>query len=62
VLRDVRKLVRRRGGTLSRHINDTLAEDLRRRRLAELVAAFEAEHGAITDAELARARAKLKAR
>jgi cytosine/adenosine deaminase-related metal-dependent hydrolase len=60
VLHEVRKLVRRRGGTLSGHVNETLAEDLRRRQLAALVAAFEAEHGEITEAELAQVRATLR--
>jgi hypothetical protein len=62
VLRAVRELVRRRGGTLSGHINETLAEDLRRRKLAELVAAYEAEHGEITEAELAKVRASMRVR
>lgn len=60
VLREVRKLVRRRGGTLSGHISETLAEDLRRRQLAALIAEYEAEHGDITDAELAAVRASMR--
>jgi cytosine/adenosine deaminase-related metal-dependent hydrolase len=62
VLGEVRKLLRRRGGTLSAHINETLAEDLRRRKLAALVSAYEAEHGEITEAELARVRASMRGR
>lgn len=60
VLREVRKLVGRRGGTLSGYINETLAEDLRRRKLAAVIEAFEAEHGEITDAELAKVRASMR--
>lgn len=60
VLRDVHALLRRRGGTLSGHITETLAEDLRRRKLAALIAAYEAEHGEITEAELARVRASMR--
>lgn len=60
VLREVRKLVGRRGGTLSGYINETLAEDLRRRKLAALIEAYEAEHGAITAAELAAVRASMR--
>jgi hypothetical protein len=57
VLREVRKVARRRGQTLSAHVNQTLQDDLRRRKLAALIEAYEAEHGEITEAELARARA-----
>lgn len=60
ILREVRKLTRRRGATLSAHVSETLAEDLRRRKLAKLIAEFESEHGAITEAELARVRASMR--
>ena len=56
------QLARRTGTTLSAHINQTLADDLRRRKLAELIAAYEAKHGEISEAELARARAAMRFR
>jgi hypothetical protein len=56
VLREVKVAARRSGRTLSAHISDALARDLRRRRLAELVAEYEAEAGVIGDDELAKAR------
>ncbi len=62
VLREVRRLVRRRGRTLSAHINETLADDLRRRKLAEVIAAYESRHGEITESELARVRASMASR
>lgn len=37
-----------RGGTLSAFINETLADDLSRRKLAAVVEAYEEEHGPIT--------------
>jgi hypothetical protein len=62
VLREVRKLVGRRGGTLSGYINETLAEDLRRRKLAAPIEAYEAEHGIIKAVELAAVRASMPSR
>jgi macrodomain Ter protein organizer (MatP/YcbG family) len=62
VLREARRVARRSGKTLSAHVNQTLEEDLRRRKLAELIAAYEAKHGEITEAELARARAAMRFR
>lgn len=56
VLRDVKAAARRSGSTLSAHISLALARDVRRRRLAELVAEYEAVAGVISDAELAQAR------
>lgn len=56
VLAAVQKHARQRGQTLSAHITEALERDLRRVRLAELVAAEEAEHGAVTDDELAAVR------
>ena len=57
VLRDAQVVARRAGTTLSAHVSEALARDLRRRRLQDLIAAYEAEHDVITDAELAKARA-----
>lgn len=57
ILRDVKAEARRGGQSLSAHITLALARDVRRRRLAELVAEYEAEAGVITEAELAKARA-----
>ena len=57
VLRDVRALASRTGRTLSAHVNEALARDVRRQRLAKLIAEYEAENGVITEAELSRARA-----
>jgi post-segregation antitoxin (ccd killing protein) len=62
VLRELRKLARRRGATLSAHVSETLAEDLRRRKLAKLIEEYEAEHGEITESELARVRASMRSR
>lgn len=56
-LRDVKKLARRARRSLSSQISEVLARDIRRRRLEEIVAAHEAEFGAITDEELERIRA-----
>jgi hypothetical protein len=57
VLRDVRALASRAGRTLSAQVNEALARDVRRQRLAKLIAEYEAENGVITEAELSRARA-----
>jgi predicted transcriptional regulator len=57
VLRDVKAAARRSGRTLSAHISQALARDLRRQKLAELIAEHEAAHGVITERELAEARA-----
>jgi macrodomain Ter protein organizer (MatP/YcbG family) len=53
VLRDVEAQARRSRRTLSAHITEALARDVRRRRLCELIDAYEAEHGTITGEELA---------
>jgi hypothetical protein len=58
VLDEVKRLLRRSGGNLSAYISETLAQDLRDRRLRSLIDAHEAEHGVITEAELAEVRAK----
>ncbi len=58
VLAEVQKDAARAGRTLSGYVTEALARDLRRQRLRAIVEAYESEHGTITDAELARARAK----
>jgi macrodomain Ter protein organizer (MatP/YcbG family) len=55
VLRQARVAAKRSGKTLSAHISQALERDLRRQRMAELIAEFEVEHGAITPAEVAKA-------
>jgi len=57
VLEDMKKVARRARRTLSAEVSEALERDLRRRRLQEIIEEFEAEHGVITDAELAKARA-----
>lgn len=57
VLRDIKAAAKRSGQTLSAHISQALARDLRRRRLAELVVEYEAAAGVISESELAQARA-----
>jgi hypothetical protein len=44
------------GGNVSAWLADAAREKIRQRALAEAVAAYEAEHGEITDDELARVR------
>jgi len=61
VLREVQALVRRSRSSLSAHVTEALARDLRRRRLQEVIAEFESEHGEITEAELAEVRAQWQA-
>lgn len=56
VLRDVESDAKRSGRTLSAHITDALARDLRRRRLQTLLEDYESEHGPITGEELAEIR------
>jgi hypothetical protein len=58
VLRAVEQDARRAGRTLSSHVTDALARDLRQRRLAAIIERYEADHGTIGDEELAAARAK----
>jgi predicted transcriptional regulator len=55
VLRQARVAAKRSGKTLSAHISQALERDLRRQRMAELVAEFEAQHGTITPEEVAKA-------
>ena len=56
ILSNVQKVARRTHRTLSADVSEALARDLRNRRLREITDEFEAEHGAITDDELAAAR------
>jgi hypothetical protein len=58
VLRAVEQDARRAGRTLSSHVTDALARDLRQRRLGAIIERYEAEDGTMTDQELAAARAK----
>jgi hypothetical protein len=53
VLEDTRAWARRAGRTLSAHINEVLARDSRRKHLRKLLDEYEAEHGVITEQELA---------
>jgi hypothetical protein len=53
VLRAMKHEAKRTGRTLSAEVSDALARELRRRRLHDLVAEHEAEHGLISAEELA---------
>jgi ribonuclease P protein component len=57
ILRDVKKLARRAGVSLSAQISEAVGRDLRRRRLQELIAEHEARRGPISDVELQKIRA-----
>jgi hypothetical protein len=61
VLHDIRQLIGASGTSLSSHISEALARDLRRRHLQRLIEEYEAEHGVITEAELAEIRAQWQA-
>jgi cytosine/adenosine deaminase-related metal-dependent hydrolase len=61
VLREVREVVRKDGKKLSSHISETLARDLRRRRLQELIDEYEREHGELDQREMHRVRAQWQA-
>ena len=56
VLRQVEQDAKREGHTLSAHVTEALARDVRRRRLATLIAEYESKHGAITETELSAIR------
>jgi hypothetical protein len=58
VLRAMKHEAQRAGRTLSAEVSDALARELRRRRLHELVADYEAEHGSISAEELAQIQAE----
>jgi predicted transcriptional regulator len=55
VLHRARAAAKRSGKTLSAYISQALERDLRRQRMAELIAEFEAGHGAISPEEVAKA-------
>jgi hypothetical protein len=61
VLIDARAAARKSGSTLSAHISQAVERDLRRQRMADLVAEFEAEHGKISPDEVAKAIASWQA-
>lgn len=61
VLAQAKREARRRGRTLSAHVNEALARDFRRRRLEALIEQYEAEHGALTEGELVRIRKQWQA-
>src|SRR5690349_1263370 len=52
VLREVREIVRSERRSLSAHISETLARDLRRRRLQQIIEDYERKHGVIGEREL----------
>jgi hypothetical protein len=56
VLRDVKRLIRGTGQSLSAHVTEALQRDLRRRRLHQIIEESETSAGAITNEELERAR------
>lgn len=56
ILRSMEREAKRSGRTLSAEVTAALAGELRRRRLHELIDAYEAEHGIISEQELAAAR------
>lgn len=58
VLDGMKDEAKRSGRTLSAEITEALARELRRRRLGELIAEYEAEHGVITADEMAAIRAE----
>ena len=58
VVRAMEQEAERSGRTLSAEVSDALARELRRRRLQELIADYEAEHGTITPRELASIQAE----
>jgi hypothetical protein len=57
VLRDVKRLIRGTGQSLSAHVTEALERDLRRRRLHEIIEEYEGGAGTITESELQEARA-----
>ena len=55
------RMKKNRSSSLSATISEALQRDLRREKLANVVAKYEAEHGAISDAEVEEARRKWRA-
>jgi len=58
VLGEAKKVARSSGRTLSAHVTEALARDLRQRRLQRLLEDYEAAHGVITEEELAAVRSQ----
>jgi hypothetical protein len=58
VLAEVERSAAHAGRSLSAYVTEALARDLRRKQLQDLIDEYEAEHGAITERELARIRSK----
>jgi len=58
VLRAMQHEAKRAGRTLSAEVTEALARELRRRRLHDLIADYETEHGVISADELARIQAE----
>lgn len=58
VLRAMKHEAKRTGRTLSAEVSDALARELRRRRLHDLIADYEAKHGLISAEELAEIQAE----
>ncbi len=58
VLRAMESEAKRSGRTLSAEVTEALSRELRRRRLQELVAEYESEHGVISIKELAAIQAE----
>jgi hypothetical protein len=56
ILSEVEQIVRSEGGSLSAHIAEALARDLRRRRMQELIDEYEQSHGEISERELGEIR------
>jgi hypothetical protein len=61
VLRAMKHEAKRAGRTLSAEVSDALARELRRRRLQDLIAEYEEEHGLISADELARIQVEWQA-
>jgi hypothetical protein len=61
VLREVRRLIRETGASLSAHVTQALESDLRRRRMQQLIDEYEAGNGTISEDELAEIRAQWQA-
>lgn len=58
--RDTRAVAQQEGRSLSSLVAELTAEGLRRRALRDAIAAYEDEHGVISDAEMASVRAQVR--
>jgi hypothetical protein len=58
VLREVKRLIRGTGSSLSAHVTQALESDLRRRRMQQLLSDYEAGSGTISEEELAEIQAE----